>query len=91
MFYGSSPHYHEEITKTPREKARDLLLELNLEQRREKKDLDKLVNLKSQLCAFHIKDLVQAFDEVADKHGWGDVTKPENSNGRNRRYTDRQA
>ena len=75
MFYGSHPHYHgEQTAMTPYEKARELLLELNIEQRKTNKDLNKITNLKWKLLEFHIKDVITAFDSVCATHGWGEIT-----------------
>lgn len=70
-YYGRESQRDE----TPREQCARLLLELNLEIRKEKPDLDKITKLKWRLAAFNTKDLNSAFDEVVDKHGWGDVGK----------------
>lgn len=69
MSYSS---YQEE---SPRDKAMRLLLELSLEQRKSHPDIDTITHIKWKLGAFVPKDLISAFDEVVDKHGWGDRRK----------------
>jgi len=69
MYYNGN--YHEHHEKSPFEKARDLLLQLNLEQQKgEKKNLDIITNLKWRLLDIPFKDVENAFNNIVDTQGW---------------------
>lgn len=73
MYYNTPPTPHTHDESTPYQKCREILLELNIEQRKgERKDLDKISSLRHKLNAFTFGDITKAFDSIVDIEGWGD-------------------